>query len=91
MVAAQDRYGNDRLHMVYTLWTPPLNFSIWYTYYDEDGWHAPQNLDSVHSAFFPLIAVDPAGTVHVVYSWYKTSNDRTTMYVRGTPGEPHNQ
>jgi hypothetical protein len=91
MDVAQDRYGNDHLHMVYTVWAPPLNFSIWYTYYDEAGWHAPQNLDTVHSAFFPLIAVDPAGTVHVVYSWYKTSNDRTTMYVRGTPGEPQNQ
>ena len=74
--------------MVYTVWTPPLNLSIWYTYYDESGWHAPQSLDTVHNAFFPTIAVDPAGTVHVVYSWHSTELDRTLMYVRGTPGEP---
>lgn len=91
---APDRYGNDHVHLAYAVYTPPFNHSVWYTYYEETGWHSPQNLDTQHTnSFFtfPLIAVDPAGTVHVVYSWAVTEQARTMMYVRGTPGEPQNQ
>ncbi len=91
IVVAPDRFDNDHIHMVYTMWTLPFLLSVWYTYYDDSGWHAPQNLDTLHNAIYPQIAVDPAGTVHVVYSWYSTELDRTLMYVRGTPREAQNQ
>jgi hypothetical protein len=91
---APDRYGNEHLHMAFVSWTPSVDFSVCYTYHDESGWHEPRDLDTVHTNSFwtfPLIAVDPAGTVHVVYAWTQTELDRTMMYVRGTPGEPQNQ
>lgn len=89
MDVAQDRYGNDHLHMAYTLYTPPYDFSIWYTYYEEAGWHAPRKIDAVNTnVVFPFIAVDPSGIAHVTYSWWKTELVRIMMYVRGTPGEP---
>ena len=43
------------------------------------------------SSIIPQIAVDPAGTVHVVYTWWAGEGSTTLMYVRGTPGEPQNQ
>ncbi len=91
LTVVTDRYGNNRLHMVYTVWTPPLLLSVCYTYYDETSWSTPQNLDPLHNAILPQIAVGPTGTVHVVYTWYAAELDHTLMYVRGTPGEPQNQ
>jgi hypothetical protein len=91
---ARDRYGNEHLHMAYSTWNSPANWSVWYSYLEDGGWHAPQNLDTQHTNSFwtfPLIAVDPTGTVHVVYAWTQTELDRTMMYVRGTPAEPQNQ
>jgi hypothetical protein len=89
---APDRYGNDHLHMAYTVYTPPYDFSIWYTYYEESKWHAPQRIDTVNTnVVYPLIAVDPTGIVHVTYSWWKAELTRIMMYVRGTPAEPQNQ
>jgi len=91
MCVAPDRYGNDRIHLAYTLWTLPSFISVWYTYYEESGWHPSQELDTLHTSLSPYIAVDPAGVVHVVYTWYADELNRTMMYVRGTPGEAQNQ
>lgn len=88
---SQDTYGNDRVHLAYTVYKPPGNFFFWYAYWDEAGWQPmSESLDTVNTNSFwtfPLIKVDPAGTVHVVYSWAESELDRTSMYIRGTPAE----
>jgi len=89
---APDRHGNDRLHMAYTMYTPPASFAIWYAFYDEaEGWQiSPESVDTAHTNSFwtfPLLAVDPEGIVHIVYAWTQTELDRTMMYVRGIPEE----
>jgi hypothetical protein len=89
---APDKHGNDRLHMAYTNYIPPWNHPIWYAFYDEvEGWQiAPESVDTAYTNSFwtfPLIAVDPEGIVHIVYSWTQTEFGRTMMYVRGTPEE----
>lgn len=88
---SQDKHGNDHLHIAYTVYNPPANFFIWYAYYDEAGWQiSEQSLDTINTNSFwtfPLLAVDPGGTVYIVYSWTETELDRTSMYIRGTPEE----
>jgi hypothetical protein len=90
---APDRHGNDRIHLAFTRVTDPLGFFIHYAYYDEtEGWRvSPESVDTVHTNSFwtsPLLAVDPDGEVHIVYSWTQNELNRTMVHVRGTPGEP---
>jgi hypothetical protein len=89
---ARDKYGNDRLHMAFTMWKPLATFYLWYAYYDESGWRVSDtSIDTVNANSFwtfPVIAVDPKGAVHIAYSWAVSELDRTMMYVRGTPNEP---
>lgn len=90
LVIAPDRYGNDHIHLAYTM-SILGTYSVWYSYYEETAWHPPQKLDALHPSLAPQIAVDPAGTVHVVYTWWAAEHLTTLMYVRGTPREPQNQ
>ncbi len=94
IAVAKHRHGNDRVHLAYTVYVPPLTSSIWYAYYDDDGWQKSEtSLDTVHttsSLTFPVLAVDADGSVHVVYSWAASELDRTMMYVKGTPTESQN-
>jgi hypothetical protein len=92
ITVSTDMYGNSRLHLAYTLFKQPVNFWIWYAYYDQGSWHvAEESLDTVYTNSFwtfPMIAADQNGNVHVVYSWAVNELDRTLMYIRGTPEEP---
>jgi hypothetical protein len=87
-----DKYGNPRLHLVYSLLKAGLNFYIWYAYYDKGGWHvAEESIDTENTNSFwtsAMIVADEGGDVHIVYSWAVNELDRTLMYVRGSPAEP---
>jgi hypothetical protein len=91
MAVSTDKYGNPRLHLVYSLLKDGLNFYIWYAYFDKGGWQvAEESIDTVNTNSFwtsAMIAADAKGDVHIVYSWAVNELDRTLMYVRGSPGE----
>lgn len=86
------KFGNPRLHLVYSLLKDGLNFYIWYAYFDKGSWHAAkESIDTVNTNSFwtsAMIGADGGGNVHIVYSWAVNELDRTLMYVRGSPTEP---
>ena len=91
---AKDRNGIDRVHLAYCVYQPPFNGYVWYAYFDESGWQvADRSVDNVYSITgitMPLIAVDPQGAAHIVYSWTVSELNRTMIYIQGTPAEAQN-
>jgi hypothetical protein len=88
----RDRDGEEHLHIAYTVWEPPLpTYSTWYAYFDEGGWQvADQSLDDSRNAIFPSLVCDDAGCLHVLYSDYKSGNERELYYMKGIPEKPQN-
>ncbi|MBA7648613.1 hypothetical protein ES703_56401 [subsurface metagenome] len=88
-VISRDKKGDNHLHLAYTVFEPPLNFFLWYAYYDEGGWSiSSSTLDAQHNALLPSMVADSKGNIYIIYSWYETELDRTLMYIKGTPEKP---
>ena len=91
LALSRDKYGAPRVHLVYTLYKP-VNFYLWYAYYDQGGWHvAEETLDETYTNSFwtyGTAVADGEGNLHIVYSWAAAETERTLMYIRGTPKEP---
>ena len=88
LAVVNDKYDQDHIFVAYTLYEPPLNTYIWYAYFDENTWNvASQTLDAAHMGIMPSMVADSSGNLHIVYSWYASELDRTTMYIKGTPEE----
>jgi hypothetical protein len=86
-----DKAGAEHLHMAYTVWELPLNFFVWYAYFDEAGWQvATQSLDDSRDAILPSLMSDDAGCLHVLYSDYITELERELYYMKGIPEKPQN-
>jgi hypothetical protein len=91
LAMSRDRDGKEHLHMVFTVYELPLNFFVWYAYFDETGWQvAGQSLDDSRDAIFPSLISDDTGCLHVLYSDYISELDRELYYMKGIPEKPQN-
>ena len=91
LAMTRDKEGEEHLHMIYTVLELPLNFFVWYAYFDEAGWLvASQSLDDSRDAILPSLISDGAGCLHVLYSDYITELERELYYMKGIPERPQN-
>lgn len=89
MLMTRDSKGVNHLHMAYTEMTPLLTTSIRYCCFDAGSWQTmTDSLDPSRNAFYPSIAADDAGAVHILYSDYMSELDRELYYLKGSPEKP---
>ena len=82
--ASADNFSTCGFGIIGVKYKPPITVPLYI------GTEIGQSVDTTYTNSFwtfPLLAVDPAGEVHVVYSWTQGELDRTMVHVRGTPRE----